>query len=237
MTFQYSQAHLDFLTEACLTLSRKGVTEAFNERFNIDLSVGKIRHIMDTNNIRNGKTPFAAVYTDEHITFFEKYYPLESREKLTARFNAEFDQDKTVDQIAGVLKRHKIKSGRNGGGTGCHKNQFQKGMTAHNKKPIGSERTRKTGYTEIKVAEPDVWESKQRLIWAEHFGPIPDGHMVGFKDSDSANFDPDNLFIVSNAEHQRLNLANFKEAWPEHKDTIILIAKVDSKSAELMRTI
>lgn len=234
MAFQYSPAHLNFLAKACLTLSRAGVTKAFNERFQTALSVGQIRHVMSTHNISNCKTPFAAVYTNEHITFLKKFYPLESREKLTVRFNIAFALDKNVDQIVAVLKRHNIKSGRNGGSTGYHKNQFQKGMVAHNKKPLGSERTRKTSYTEIKVAEPDVWEAKQRLIWVAHFGPIPDGHMVRFKDSDKANFDPDNLFTVSNSEHQRLNLAKFKDAWPEHKDTIILIAKVDSKSAELM---
>ena len=51
--------------------------------------------------------------------------------------------------------------------------RFKKGNIPGNHKPVGYERITKDGYIEVKTAEPNVFELKHRLIWAEHNGEIP----------------------------------------------------------------
>ena len=75
---------------------------------------------------------------------------------------------------------------------------FKKGDIPSNKKPIGSERIIKDGYTEIKVAEPNKWESpKHRVIWEKVNGKISKGYALVFADGNKQNFGLDNLILVS----------------------------------------
>lgn len=50
---------------------------------------------------------------------------------------------------------------------------------------------------------------KHRLIYEEHYGPIPDGYAVVFKDSDKSNVTIDNLMLIS-----RANLAVINKSIP-----------------------
>ena len=72
---------------------------------------------------------------------------------------------------------------------------FKKGNRPANKKPVGYERISRDGYIEVKVAEPNVFKNKQRVIWEQHNGPIPEGMHVCFKDGDKSNLDIENLFL------------------------------------------
>ena len=72
---------------------------------------------------------------------------------------------------------------------------FKKGNRPANKKPVGYERISRDGYIEVKVAEPNVFKIKQRVIWEQHNGPIPEGMHVCFKDGDKSNLDIENLFL------------------------------------------
>lgn len=77
--------------------------------------------------------------------------------------------------------------------------QFKKGQLGWNYKPIGYERVNIEGYIEIKVADPNVFKLKQRLVWESNFGPIPPGHNIQFKDKNRLNCEPDNLYCISRA--------------------------------------
>lgn len=70
-------------------------------------------------------------------------------------------------------------------------------------KPIGFERIRSYGYTEVKVEHPNIFKAKQRLIWEENFGTIPTGHNVQFKDGNNTNFDPFNLYTTTRNDQMR----------------------------------
>jgi hypothetical protein len=70
-------------------------------------------------------------------------------------------------------------------------------------KPVGSERVGKDGYLMVKVAEwptvpcsKDNWRFKHHLVYEQHHGEIPAGHVVMFADRDTRNFDPSNLVAV-----------------------------------------
>lgn len=77
---------------------------------------------------------------------------------------------------------------------------FQKGHTSANHKSIGYERINKDGYIEVKIAEPNVFRAKHRIVWEETFGSIPTGYNVQFRDGNRQNLSPDNLYLISRSE-------------------------------------
>lgn len=78
------------------------------------------------------------------------------------------------------------------------------GKAAQLYQPIGTERITKDGYRQRKVNDDMPihrrWQLVQRLVWEEHRGPIPDGHVVTFIDGDKLNCEIDNLTLVSRQE-------------------------------------
>ena len=84
------------------------------------------------------------------------------------------------------------------------KTQFPKFNKPKNTQPIGTERIAKDGYIEIKVRESYKgrnFEYKQRVVYEQHFGEVPKGFIVGFKDGDIYNFEPSNLVLKSKLEN------------------------------------
>ncbi len=80
---------------------------------------------------------------------------------------------------------------------------FKKGHTPGNHKPVGSERVNVDGYIERKVAEPNKWECKHRIIWRQAHGDIPKGYNIQFKDGNPLNCTLENLYIISRAEQMQ----------------------------------
>jgi hypothetical protein len=87
--------------------------------------------------------------------------------------------------------------------------QFKPGSKPQTWKPIGSERTDKDGLKVRKVSDTGNrrkdWVGVHVLAWVENFGPVPDGHVVTFKDGNSENVAPNNLECVTRAELMRRN--------------------------------
>lgn len=86
----------------------------------------------------------------------------------------------------------------------CKNTQFRKGNIPHNKVAIGTERVLIDGYVQVKLFDGkrgDNWVLKQRLIWEQNYGPIPDGMIVEFIDGNVLNFSIDNLRLASRKEN------------------------------------
>lgn len=66
--------------------------------------------------------------------------------------------------------------------------------------PIGAEQISHGGYIMLKVAEPNIWRLKHRLIWEAANGPIPPGHSLCFADGNPQNFSLTNLVLLTNQE-------------------------------------
>lgn len=165
-------------------------------------------------------------YTREQLAFLHVGYKKNPAEELTALFNEKFGQARTLAAIKGTLKRNSFKSGRTGrfrkgeqawnkgvkGYMGANKTSFKGGNTPHNTKPLYSERTGKNGYIEISVPEtnphtghPSRYVQKHVWIWKQKNGPVPDGHVVTFRDGDITNLTIENLTLLSRAELLWLN--------------------------------
>lgn len=85
----------------------------------------------------------------------------------------------------------------------CQPTMFKKGHINGNKRAVGSERVNVYGYIEIKVAEPNRWRLKHRIIWEQHNGIIPEGCNVQFKNHNTLDCRIENLYLISKSEQMR----------------------------------
>jgi hypothetical protein len=190
-------------------------------------------------------------YTMEQIVFLRDWYRRLSREDLTAAFNHEFGTCLTIGQIVGTLKNYKLRSLRTGrfmkghapwnrgtrGLTGANPGSFQPGNLPHNHRPLWSERVIREGYLEISVPErnpytgfPTRFKGKHVWIWEQAHGPVPEGHVVIFRDCDNRNFALDNLLLVSRTELLVLNLHDYKNHPAETRPSVLALAKLEAKA-------
>lgn len=104
---------------------------------------------------------------------------------------------------------------------------FKKGNKPHNFKPVGTKRLTRDGYSEIKTENPNKWELEHRVLWLKHFGEIPDGCNVVFKDGDKTNLSITNLKLIDNVENMLLNSRhNFPKEVIKSK---ALVCKINNK--------
>lgn len=142
---------------------------------------------------------------------------------LADLFNQKFNTNITSRTIKSYKANNKLNSGLT--------SKFRKGQTPHNKgkkmpkevyekvkhtmfakgnvppnhRPVGSERISKDGYIEVKVAEPNKWRLKQRVVYEETKGKIPEGCPIIFLDGNKRNFEIDNLRCITRSELLYLN--------------------------------
>lgn len=188
-------------------------------------------------------------WTDEHKEFLKKNYPGRSRKELHVLFNNYFDLDLTLDQVVGAVKRLKLKNGSDGrfpkghipvnkgkkGMGGYPPTQFKKGHKPHNYLPVGTERVNGDGYIDIKIADPNKWKAKHRILWEEAHGPIPDDHVLIFADKDKLNCQLDNLMLVTRAQAAVLNNRGLRRENRELTETGLIIADLILKTGERAR--
>lgn len=181
-------------------------------------------------------------YTEEEKAFFKTYVPGHSHKQIRDAFEERFGWDITVAQVRAYIKNHHLNTGRTGKfekgsiphnkgkkGTcaeGCKKTWFRTGHVPENHRPVGSERVNVEGYIEIKVAEPNVWKLKHRIVYEENYGSIPKGSIVLFRDGDKQNTSADNLILITRSVHMVLNQDGLCKYKGELKDTAIKIAEL-----------
>ena len=80
---------------------------------------------------------------------------------------------------------------------------FKKGHSPVNHREVGSERINVDGYIEIKVAEPNRWKLKHRIIWEQVNGEIPKGYNVQFKNHNPQDCRIENLYLICRTDQMR----------------------------------
>lgn len=255
MRFIYSTEHLNFIRDGYKQMGIPELTIAFNAEFGLNKTPQQIRAVIKNNRFTCGRKQGEVTkgqyrsYTQEQAEFIKLGYQKWSLEDLTSQFNRHFGTDKTESQIRCFTRNHGIKSGRTGhfekgqvswntGTKGIMKpnsGTFKKGHRPVNHRPVGSERVNVEGYIEIKTAEPNVWDLKQRVVYEREHGPIPDGYNVRFLDGDRLNCEPGNLILVDNRENALLNQRYKMNHQPvEYRDSLVLLAKIDVQTARLI---
>lgn len=190
----------------------------------------------------SGKTP-PHKYTDAEKTFLKEYVPGHSRKEIQEEFTRIFGWDITIGQVTGSIKRYKLNTGRTGYfysesnhnpkkwvkgeyAPGCEKTWFKKGHLPQNHTPIGSERISVDGYREIKVAEPNVYKLKHRVVYESVHGPLTSSDLITFRDGDLLNCDIENLLLLSRREHGVMNCSKMYKFVGEQKEVALNIAKL-----------
>ncbi len=86
--------------------------------------------------------------------------------------------------------------------------RFKNGHKPHNTLFNGAVRIRRwtdgSKYMFIRIEEGE-WQEYHQYQYEKHIGPIPDGHIVTFKDGNSLNCTPENLEAITRAEHASRN--------------------------------
>lgn len=164
-------------------------------------------------------------FTEEEKQFIKNNTVGNTSEQLAELFNNKFKKNVTAREMYQFKKSHRLKSGV--------KTCFIKGTKPYNHKPIGSEFVcKKDGYTYVKIAEPNTWDLKQRVIYKQHYGDIPSDYSVVFADQNKQNFELDNLILV----RRKVKLmAKNKRLFFEDREltkTGMLIAELMTKSSE-----
>ena len=187
------------------------------------------------------------IWTNEEKIYMAEITPGNSHKDILRLMSEKFNYDFTMTQITSAIKRYNLNTGRTGryekgripynkGTKGImkpNKTSFKKGDIPANHREVGSERINVYGYTEVKVAEPNKWKLKHRVIYEEHYGEIPKDHNVIFADGDMYNYDIDNLIAVSKSEMLILNNHKLIYKDKELTKTGVNIAKILSKASKL----
>ena len=164
------------------------------------------------------------VFNDEQEKFIREHVKGHSSKELMQLVNDTFGLSISQQQIRTYMRNRKLKNGidcrfkpgckpfnkgRKMPNHGGKETQFKKGSVPPNRRPIGSERIdSKDGYVHVKVQDGhknDNWKPKHILVWEEHNGPIPKGHVIIFGDGNNRNFEPDNLICISRGKLATLN--------------------------------
>ena len=104
---------------------------------------------------------------------------------------------------------------------------FKKGHTPGNHREVGSERINVEGYIEIKVAEPNRWKLKHRVIYENcHNIKLKTTDVVIFLDGNKQNFDIENLALIDRGINAIMNHESMRFADAEITRTEVNIAKL-----------
>lgn len=173
-------------------------------------------------------------FTAEMRQFMAEFVPGHSHKEISEAFQARFGIEFSPRKVKSYITNHGLNTGRTGrfekGRPSPNKGKpvtpeqyermsktmFKPGQKAPNQLPIGTEKVLSDGYIWVKIndipkAKKQVnWKQKQRLIYEQAHGPIPDGCFVKFLDGNNRNFDLDNLHLVSKGVNGVVNKHNLQ---------------------------
>jgi len=154
--------------------------------------------------------------TEEQLQWLRDNGARLSRKEMTRQFNKLFNDNRTE----GTLKTTCTKMGIIRDKAVVKESQRRR---AH--KPLGSELMHQ-GFTFVKVRnEPsghlNNYELKQRYIWKQRHGTIPDNHMIIFLNHDRTDFSQDNLYCIPKTWNALMVRNNWYTDSREHTLTAI----------------
>lgn len=245
----YNKAMIAWLTENYPKMMVGELTDAFNKQFGKKKTAQQIKSVLSNRGIKAGvrRSRNPGIYTPEQLEFIEQGYKDLTLRRLTIAVNKKFNTCFTENQIRGCTRNHNFKSGRTGhfeqGQESWNKGKkglqlggeagwFKPGLMPINHRPVGSERVNIYGYVEVKIAEPNVWDLKHRVVWVKHNSPISQDDLVQFKDNNSLNCSIDNLFISTKAINGSMNRTGYCKLTGELKETAVTLTKLKLKTIE-----
>lgn len=189
---QYPQGMYEFIRDNSWGVSSKEMAEMVNEKFGTDFSPTQMKSFRQRHGIKSGVTGW---YQKGHA-------PGNKGKKLE-----EYVTD--PERVADIKKR-------------MAPTQFKKGQKAINEYPLGTIVITSDGYKIRKRSMTgelwERWEFLHRAVWEEHNGPVPEGMMISFLDSNRLNCDIDNLMLITKGEGAALTRLGLRSEDPDLTD-------------------
>lgn len=255
--FKYTTEQIEFLRTAYLSMKIQDVAQAFNNRFHVLKTDVQIKSVLHKHKIKCGRKDKdrlikrSRLFTEDQEQFVRDNYVTLGVKEISLLLKDRFKINKTPEQIKTYVQNHDIKSGRTGcfpkghkswnkgtkGLTSANSGSFTRGHAPLNLKPLGTERIcSKDGFVLMKVAErdpytgfPTRYKNKHVYLWEQENGPVPEGFVVAFIDSDKTNCEPDNLMLISRAELLILNQLGYKDTPDTLKPSVLALLKLKIK--------
>lgn len=207
------------------------LTDEYNRTFNENKTQNAIACRIKTLRIDRSSSPIKGKtrYTDEICKFVLEHSKGRTNQEVADLVNEQFGVHVNAWSISALLtKRLKSPKGENRG-------RFAKGhVPGWNRYKVGDECVGGAyDYTLVKVGDEAFsgkqtyaqrkqnWIPKQRYVYMQRYGEIPDGWVVIFLDGDRMNFAPENLYAVSRNVHARMNQNHWYTGSREHTLTAI----------------
>lgn len=234
------------------------LVEMTNAAFGTDFTEARMTSYKKNHHLRSnvptsypGMRP-GRVFPPEVAEYIMANYKGVGPKEMAARLNDQFGRNYTQKQLDSYYCNHHLDSGLTGRFEkghvsynkgmkglyypGSEKGYFRKGSTPYNKMPVGTVITKSDGFLWKKIGEgARDWKQLHLILWEEANGPVPEGHVVAFKDSNKQNCVLENMMLITRAENAVMNRSGLRFRTPEHTETGLLIAKVKIAAAKKKR--
>lgn len=181
-------------------------------------------------------------YTPEELDLIRRYYPKYGTEGVLKMMRIKNIPARTRKAIKSASMRYGIKTETSGrfqpGHTPVNKGAkmpahvfekvrrtcFKPGHTSGRTMQVGSVRKCKDGYWYVKIAMPNKWCRQHAILWEQHYGAIPVGNVIVFKDHNPDNITIANLECITRGELARRNAnvqkrsISLKAAWQRRRE-------------------
>lgn len=243
MAIRYKPEVHQFIREHVAEYTQGEMAEKVNELFGTEFTAQTMKCYYHNHKLRAGKrkTIRSKVWPEEIVEVLLANYKGHTYLETIEILKRETGRTYTKEQLKSYYHNHGLNSGLTGRFEKGHEpwtkgkkwNEYMSPEAqersrqtcydhAHipdNKLPVDSVRKTKNGYLIKKVQERgyqwDRWKLLHRLVWEENFGPIPEGMIVGFKDLNKENCDPDNLYLLTVGENAQMNKKGYRSENPE----------------------
>lgn len=185
---RYPQGMYEFVRDNSWGVSSKDMAAMVNEKFGTDFSATMMKQFRQRHGIKSGVTGW-----------YQKGHPPGNKGKKLEEYVGEERAAEIKQRIAPT--------------------QFKKGERPVNEMPVGTIVVNSDGYKlRKKQMEGTIWERWEflhRAVWEEHNGPIPEGMVVTFKDTNKLNCDIDNLMLITKGENAALTGYGYRSSDPD----------------------
>lgn len=243
-----------FLIQHAVGISSMELAELVNREYGTSFTTEDMQNFKKARKIRTGvRGGYSDTFPKEIAEYIKANYVGIGHKQQAEILRQKFGREYTPQQIKSFYANHNLDSGLTGQFKPGHEpankgkkvvshpntvaTQFKKGNRPHNALEVGAEIIRTDGYHQTKIAEPNVWRLTHLMVWEAIYGEIPDGMYVEFKDGNRDNLEPDNLFLITKAEHMEMNRNNsaLRSDIPEYTEVGAAVAKLRCRARDIRR--
>ena len=203
---RYPKGMYEFVRDNSWGVSSKDMAVMVNQKFGTNFTQTGMKQFRQRHGIRSGETGW----------YQKGHEPGNKGKKLE-----EYITD--PDRIADIRRR-------------ISATQFKKGERPANELPIGSIVVNADGYKirkkQIEGTQWERWELLHRAVWEEHNGPVPEGMVISFRDSNRLNCDISNLVLMTRTENRVMTRRKLRSQDPELTDAGLAVTRLRLAAAE-----